>query len=375
MEKDTEEISLVEQEVARRLDVIINNKAVQDFIQDVKEDAENSGMVVKFKSRIKENESAINKFRKYKEQSGIEDPEMWDSCGMMVIVQDIEEIYEFVKFFEEKLDVRENGLSDYVQNPKDGYRSIHIYSTFEADGITVPSEIQIKTEAMAIAQDTIHDNIYKLESMPYEQRSQLSAAMFPIFEKSQDAEKFEKRGDKEQAQQLRSEVKQQKEDNAQLLADNQETVNNLYKEYGKVLFTYHNADDIDYKLLMKKPNMTKVQRSEFDKKVQNSLDYVFAYYQENTNTTINVPTVSGDYGIDYAIYKLSNMKYDDLVREVNNIKQLKTQSSEKQESVAGMLDFEQMDLMTSAEERRDMIEKIKSERQQTKEIEMEDVRE
>lgn len=375
MEKDTEEISLIEQEIAKRLEVIRNNKAVQSFIQDVKEDAENSGMSVKFKSRIKEDESAINKFRKYKEQSGIEDPEMWDSCGMMVIVQDIDEIYEFLNFFEKRLDVRENGLSDYVQNPKAGYRSIHIYSTFEAEKTIVPTEIQIKTEAMAIAQDTIHDNIYKLESMPYEQRNELSAAMFPIFEKLQDAEKFERRGDIERAEQLRSEVEQQKEDNEQLLKDNQEVVNNLYKEYGKVLFTYHNMDEIDGAQFIKNSNMTKEQKSEFNKKLQNSLDYVFRFYQENIDTTINVPTVSGNSRMDYAIYKLSNMKYNDLVREVKNIKQLKIQTSEKQEVVAGISDFEQMDSFVSAEERKDMIGKIKSERQQTRENQIEDVRE
>lgn len=93
---------------------------------------------------------------------------MWDSCGMMVIVEDIDEIYEFVKFFEENLTTREGGLSDYVQNPKAGYRSVHMYSTFEAEGITVPSEIQIKTEAMSIAQDTVHDSVYKLQDLPYE---------------------------------------------------------------------------------------------------------------------------------------------------------------------------------------------------------------
>lgn len=375
MEKNTEEISLIEQEVAERLEIIRNSKAVQRFIQDVKEDAENSGMSVKFKSRIKENKSAINKFRKYKEQSGIEDPEMWDSCGMMVIVQDVEEVYEFVKFFEEKLDTRENGLSDYVQNPKDGYRSIHIYSTFEAEKTIVPTEIQIKTEAMAIAQDTIHDNIYKLESMPYEQRGKLSAAMFPVFEKLQDAEKFEGRGDTEQAKQLRNEVKQHKEDHTQLLSDNEEIVNNLYKEYGKVIFTYHNMDEIDGAQFMKNSNMTKEQKSEFNKKLQNSLDYVFKFYQENIDTSINVPEVSGNSATDYAIYRLSNMKYNDLVREVKSIQQLKAQNAEKQEVIAGISDFEQIDSLVLAEERRDMIGRVKSERQQTRENQIEDVRE
>ena len=254
MEKDTEELLQGEQEVARRLNAIRNSKKVQEFIAGIKEDAENSGMSVKFKSRIKENESAINKYKKYIEQYGEADPEMWDSCGMMAIVEDIDEIYEFVKFFEENLTTREGGLSDYVQNPKAGYRSVHMYSTFEAEGITVPSEIQIKTEAMSIAQDTVHDSVYKLQDLPYEKRNELSTAMFPIFEKSADADKLEKRGDLEGAAGLRAEVEELRESSSQLFAENQPVVDNVWKEYGKVVFNHHNIDQIEGMLFMRNPN-------------------------------------------------------------------------------------------------------------------------
>lgn len=361
MEKGTDELSLGEQEVARRLDAIRNSKKVQQFIAGIKEDAENSGMSVKFKSRIKENQSAINKFKKYKEQSGIEDPEMWDSCGMMLIVEDEEEIYEFVRYMEEKLTTRENGLSDYVQNPKAGYRSVHMYSTFEADGITVPSEIQIKTEAMSIAQDTVHDSVYKLQDLPYEKRNELSTAMFPIFEKSADADKLERRGDLEGAAQLRSEVEQARSDNAQLLSENQAVVDKVWLEYGKVLFTHHNIDEIEGTLFLNKQGLTKEDKAKVNQQLQQSLDKLFEYYKGNVNDSVTFPSISGNPGIDYAIHQLNTMDYSQFVKEFKAMtaeQQKAAEESKKEEPVAGISDFASLDESVTPEMRKSMMSEI-----------------
>ncbi len=357
MEKSTEELSQGEQEVARRLNAIRNSKKVQEFIAGIKEDAENSGMSVKFKSRIKENESAINKYKKYIEQYGEADPEMWDSCGMMVIVEDIDEIYEFVKFFEENLTTREGGLSDYVQNPKAGYRSVHMYSTFEAEGITVPSEIQIKTEAMSIAQDTVHDSVYKLKDLSYEKRSELSTALFPIFEKSADADKLEKRGDLEGATQLRTEVEELREANSQLFAEHQAVVDNVWKEYGKVIFNHHNIDQIEGMLFMRNPNMTKEDKAKVNQQLSQSLDKLFEYYKENPNSEIQVPSISGNPQIDYAIHQLGSMNYSQFVQQIKSLNAMKEQS-QQQEQVADARDFAQLDAEVTPEMRKSMMSEL-----------------
>lgn len=357
MERSTEELSQGEQEVARRLNAIRNSKKVQEFIAGIKEDAENSGMSVKFKSRIKENQSAINKYKKYIEQYGEADPEMWDSCGMMVIVEDIDEIYEFVKFFEENLTTREGGLSDYVQNPKAGYRSVHMYSTFEAEGITVPSEIQIKTEAMSIAQDTVHDSVYKLQDLPYEKRNELSAAMFPIFEKSADADKLEKRGDLEGASQLREEVQELREANTQLFSENQQVVDNVWKEYGKVIFNHHNIDQIEGMLFMRNPNMTKEDKAKVNQQLSQSLDKLFEYYKENSNSDIQVPSISGNPQIDFAIHQLGSMDYSQFVQQVKSLNAMKEQT-QQQEQVAGEKDFAQLDAEVTPEMRKSMMSEL-----------------
>lgn len=357
MEKDTEELLQGEQEVARRLNVIRNSKKVQEFIAGIKEDAENSGMSVKFKSRIKENESAINKYKKYIEQYGEADPEMWDSCGMMVIVEDIDEIYEFVKFFEENLTTREGGLSDYVQNPKAGYRSVHMYSTFEAEGITVPSEIQIKTEAMSIAQDTVHDSVYKLQDLPYEKRNELSTAMFPIFEKSADADKLEKRGDLEGAAGLRAEVEELRESSSQLFAENQPVVDNVWKEYGKVVFNHHNIDQIEGMLFMRNPNMTKEDKAKVTQQLSQSLDRLFEYYKDNPNNDIQVPSISGNPQIDFAIHQLGSMDYSQFVQQVKSLNAMKEQT-QQQEQVADERDFAQLDAEVTPEMRKSMMSEL-----------------
>ena len=357
MERSTEELSQGEQEVARRLNAIRNSKKVQEFIAGIKEDAENSGMSVKFKSRIKENQSAINKYKNYIEQYGEADPEMWDSCGMMVIVEDIDEIYEFVKFFEENLTTREGGLSDYVQNPKAGYRSVHMYSTFEAEGITVPSEIQIKTEAMSIAQDTVHDSVYKLQDLPYEKRNELSAAMFTIFEKSADADKLEKRGDLEGASQLREEVQELREANTQLFSENQQVVDNVWKEYGKVIFNHHNIDQIEGMLFMRNPNMTKEDKAKVNQQLSQSLDKLFEYYKENSNSDIQVPSISGNPQIDFAIHQLGSMDYSQFVQQVKSLNAMKEQT-QQQEQVAGEKDFAQLDAEVTPEMRKSMMSEL-----------------
>jgi len=156
-----------------------------------------------------------------------------------------------------------------------------VNTTFLADGIIVPAEIQIKTVAMAIAQDAMHDSIYKLESMKPKVRKRLCTALFPVFEKNANADQFEKRGDFETATSLRAEACAIRDKNAQLFSENHEVVNNSWKEYAKALFKQHNLEEIMGALLLKKPSFTNEDKTELENQLDDGLNKLFAYLNMN----------------------------------------------------------------------------------------------
>ena len=64
---------------------------------------------------------------------------------------------------------------DYIKNPKNGYKSIHLNYLVEKN---IPLEIQIKTKQMKVAQDIVHDKIYKNFSLSEDLRNVLSKLAF-----------------------------------------------------------------------------------------------------------------------------------------------------------------------------------------------------
>jgi len=343
-------------EITRRLETIRNSKEVQAFIANIKYEAENSGIEVRFKSRIKENESAIRKYKKNRQQN--ESLELRDLCGMMVVVDNIGEVYEFVDLLSGKFGMAQSKMRDYIKKPKAGYRSIHVNTTFLADGIIVPAEIQIKTEAMSIAQDTTHDSIYKLASMDEKIRKRLCTALFPIFEKNADAGRAEKRDDLETAARLRAEATEIRDENAQLFLEHQEVVNNSWKEFGKALFKHHNLEQIQGGLLLANPSLTKEDKIKLDKQLDTALEKLFGYYCERSDRTLECPSVSGDGNIDYAIQRLNIMEHHELEAELKHVLEVELMKKRENVKVASIEDFAKIDQTVSAENRRMMLPEL-----------------
>ena len=103
----------------------------------------------------------------------------------------------------------------------------------DLEGVKVPVEVQIKTEAMSIAQDTIHDSLYKKKEMPKEIRGRLSRVIFPIIENMAQIDGFIDKSNPKTKKHLIQDVKQIKLDNIEILrqySDILKIVNQQYKD-------------------------------------------------------------------------------------------------------------------------------------------------
>ena len=135
--------------------------------------------------RVKSNESALKKL-KTRDYERAED--IRDIVGIMITTDTKEEVYNIAK----KIILKNPKcqVEDYIQNPKNGYKSIHInyaINTKEIDDI--PVEIQIKTDDMKQAKNLVHDLIYKNEHIPEKMRNTLSKIAFKYIEYKQELEK------------------------------------------------------------------------------------------------------------------------------------------------------------------------------------------
>lgn len=125
---------------------------------------------VYIKTRIKEEDSAIQKLdiRNFEYADQIS-----DLLGVMIITKDIEEAYKIEADLQK---VFPNSIEeDYIKNPKFGYQSIHLNCKIEKE---IPLEIQIKTEKMKIAQELVHDSIYKNNNLNVKTKNMLSSMAY-----------------------------------------------------------------------------------------------------------------------------------------------------------------------------------------------------
>ena len=91
----------------------------------------------------------------------------------MLVTDKIEDVY---KIRNELKNTFGNGIEeDYIKNPKNGYQSIHLNYFVEQN---IPLEIQIKTKRMKLAQDIVHDKIYKNFKLSEDLRNVLSQLAF-----------------------------------------------------------------------------------------------------------------------------------------------------------------------------------------------------
>lgn len=147
----------------------IKEEKLDEKIKSDVEDVIKNYPDVYMKTRIKEQDSAIQKLDirnfDYADQIG-------DLFGVMIVTQDIEEAYKIEADLQRAFP--DSVEEDYIKNPKFGYQSIHLNCKIEE----VPVEIQIKTEKMKIAQELVHDSIYKNNNLNTKTKNMLSTMAY-----------------------------------------------------------------------------------------------------------------------------------------------------------------------------------------------------
>ena len=171
----------LEQLIVKKLEKIRKSgidRKIKQKIYNIIYDEEFNNMTV----RTKTDESAIKKIQIGEYQKA---EELRDLIGVMITTNTEEEAYKIAKKI-----VLENSnckIEDYIQHPKNGYKSIHLNYSLKTNEINdIPLEIQIKTENMRIAQELIHDKIYKNLNLPENIRNLLSTMMFKYIEYKQN---------------------------------------------------------------------------------------------------------------------------------------------------------------------------------------------
>ena len=159
----------------RKLEI---DKKIEQKIYNIIYDEEFNDMII----RTKTDESAIKKLKIRKYQKA---EELRDLIGVMITTNTEDETYKIAKKI-----ILENSnckIEDYIRYPKNGYKSVHLnYSLKTKEMDDIPVEIQIKTENMRIAQELVHDRIYKNLELPINVRNFLSTIMFKYIEYKQN---------------------------------------------------------------------------------------------------------------------------------------------------------------------------------------------
>ena len=230
-----EKLTVEEKRLLDKIQKVKESKELQRKIRKIKSQAENIG-VLEVKDRIKEPASALNKYR----EKGYTDADrMGDIYGMMFITGDEPDIYEIAEYMKSQLSEEQTSEEDLVKHPRNGYRSYHMNSQLtnfsDLEGISVPLEVQIKTEPMSIAQDAIHDSLYKKEDMPKEIRNQLSTIMFPIIERMAQMDGFVDKSKLESKETIKKEVEQIKVNNYDILKKYLDVLRLVGEQYKNVI--------------------------------------------------------------------------------------------------------------------------------------------
>lgn len=169
------EIESEKQKIIYQINYIKEN-GLDKKVKSIIEEITNNYPDVYLKVRIKEEKSAINKLdiKKYQYANQIS-----DLLGVMIVTKDIDEVYK-IKADLEKL-IPNINVEDYIKKPKFGYKSVHLNCRIAKD---IPLEIQIKTEKMKIAQEMVHDSIYKNRNLNEKTKNMLSTIAYINIENS-----------------------------------------------------------------------------------------------------------------------------------------------------------------------------------------------
>lgn len=357
-----ENLTSEEKRLLDKIRAIRESKKVAELISKVNAYSENLG-IPKFKSRIKEEASALKKFR---EKEYTDADRLGDICGMMFITEDESQIYEAVEYMERILTGQSLEEDDYVKKPKAGYRSFHMNAQMldveDLDGVMLPMEIQIKTRSMSIAQDTVHDSIYKNPNLEKNERDALSAALFPIFERCAEMDRLLAQGREEDASKVQEEIDALKSDGAELFAKYGPQVKQAYREYGKVVFKQKNEWNIEREGFL--AGDSKEEKATRYEEFKDMIEVVFDYYEQEGNAR-------GEDGVEYATKAMKSLDYNvfsSLLKDLQKTNGDVEVGKVEEPVIASIADFEAMDGMVSPQMRESVLNKMR-ELQQTKEKE------
>lgn len=131
-----------------------HEKLTHDYIKSFKEDfpdAEVSG-------RVKTTDSMLEKLgRKSDRYKNVNDLE--DVSGVRIVAKDLDDVQKFREKIESDDRYRIVSSDDYINQPKDGYRSLHY--TLEDRKTGLRSELQLRTKNQDEWANYIHDRFYK----------------------------------------------------------------------------------------------------------------------------------------------------------------------------------------------------------------------
>lgn len=140
-----------DQKVVSIIDYINENNICNKYLNKINSIIGNSNVEVL--ARVKDKESALQKMQV---RNFIYANQISDFIGYMLVTDKVEDVYKIRNKLKNTLgNCKEE---DYIKNPKNGYQSIHLNYFVDKN---IPLEIQIKTKRMKLAQDIVHDKIYK----------------------------------------------------------------------------------------------------------------------------------------------------------------------------------------------------------------------
>lgn len=322
-----ENLNITEEEeiLIDKLHTIKNSEEVREIIRCLYAHAENAG-ATKIKNRIKREESALTKFKTKNYDSA---EKMEDLCGLMVLVENEEDIYNITAALEKVLPSFKE--TDYVQTPKAGYRSMHINSTYkdvkDLEGYNLPMEIQIKTMPMYIAQESIHNSVYKNYDLDEQTRTRLSTNLFPIIEKSVEMKNHLRDSNLSKAIELQEEILELRKANEDILKNYPDIINTIWKNVATISYKESINDDFELDSFLSQDTVIekKSKEAKLIELINKDFDHIY------TNQIFASPKnieISGDPKLDATMDKLDNMSKQEFYKLNIKIKEIEQNKEE-----------------------------------------------
>lgn len=291
-----------EKHIEKVLKILHNSQEVRNFLLEIKMIIEKV-QVDKIRTRIKEVNSAIRKFRIRKCQT-IQD--MNDLIGIHVITNDVKQI---VKLFTARFPNSEHVdfmkeeciYSPLVYIKKCPPLTYHLFIKEKIAGIeNVPIEIRICNKESFISEQAVYYTIYKndLIQMDMDKKNNLRDIMQHIIYKFALLNMGELKN-KEKEKHIH-ELKKLININEQLFNENNNIAQDVISEFGKLVYKYEHDDEI----LEDSNVLSQMEMNRFDDKLKKLFSNIFK-------------KIEGDiiYKIDKTIQKMRLIKYKNIKKD------------------------------------------------------------